>query len=263
MGITITLHGRAGAGKSSLALTAPSPTLLIDAESAWEYSHRVTDGQPVFPEFELWDDPTTAPPSNPKDVVVVSIRKVEDFENVLTVLRGGGTPFRSVIVDSLTEIQKYMKDSLAGTSNNGLPELQHWAIMKTALDRLIRQMRDLTDDPKSPIDAVVFVSLTDTEKEPFEPLFEGSKLQVSLNATLAACSRLVGYVGLVTDDETGQTIQRLWVTSNPKVLAKNNLPFLLQEYGPVIDNPNLGLIIDKVKQARLGQPSTSNKESKQ
>jgi hypothetical protein len=99
-------------GKTSLAETAPllyGPRLILDAEggTAWLASDVVK-----------WNFPKEKKPEGkigPDTSVVVSIRKWQDLERLNNFLQKGKHPFRSVILDSITDLQKQAKKQVSAT----------------------------------------------------------------------------------------------------------------------------------------------------
>lgn len=143
------IHGGAKKGKSTLAATAPKPVLVIDAEGSW----RFIPGRVVY-----WNDPLSQPPptyDGTWDICVVHVRQWETLAMVRQYLTQWTLPFVSVVIDSITEIQRRCRANLKGTDQM---KIQDWGVLLAIMDDVIRGFRDLTMMPQLAVRCVVFVS---------------------------------------------------------------------------------------------------------
>jgi hypothetical protein len=196
-------------GKSTFANTAPAPRLLLDAEAA----ARFLPGRKVY-----WDpmrdsppglDPTTgvATYDGTWDTCVVAVRDYGVMVRVLQWLQSGQHGFESLIVDSISEIQKRLKDQMTG--GNGEMDQRKWGEILTHMEALIRQLRDLTEHPTKPLTAVVLTAMTEMRDNKWRPYVQGS-----LRVTLPYFIDVVGYMfvqQLPSEDPTkpGAEIRRM------------------------------------------------------
>ena len=106
--LSMLIHVPRKAGKSTLAATAPGPRLLLDAE----HGHKFLDLK-----IRYWD-PHQDPPEldGSWDTCVVVVRNYDDVLQVYRWLPSGRHPFKSLIMDSITEIQAKCVDELAVAS---------------------------------------------------------------------------------------------------------------------------------------------------
>ena len=143
--LTLVVHGESGAGKSWLADTAPGPRLILDVEGGvdWTPSTKVE-----------WDPRGPVPELGADDTAVVRVPDIEVIDRTLQWLASGQHPFRSIVIDSLSEAQKRLLDKIAGASQ---PTQQQFGSLLREGDRLVRFLRDLKMHQTKPAQVVVFV----------------------------------------------------------------------------------------------------------
>jgi len=141
--LTLVIHGESGVGKSWLADTAPAPRLLFDVEGGVRFT----------PSEKVDWDPRNPPP-DVTDTAVVTTTDLDVIRRAYQWLAQGQHPFKSVIIDSLTEVQKRNVDAIAGTSQLAP---QHYGTLLREGDSLVRTFRDLTLNPIKPVEVVVFI----------------------------------------------------------------------------------------------------------
>lgn len=214
------VHGESGVGKSWLADSVPGPRLILDAEGG----SRFTPSQPKV----MWD-PSMTPPVNDGtwDTTLCFVRNFETLQRVFQWLNSGQHPWKSVSLDSLTEIQKRCMDSVVGTS---APRQQDWGTLLQEMETLVRQFRDLTMHPTNPLEAVVFITTTRADQRGIVR----PHLQGQLGLTLPYFVDVVGY--LYTQVSAGGDLERqLLVQAYPGFLAKDRTGRL----PAVVSNPNV------------------------
>jgi hypothetical protein len=198
--LTALIHGESGVGKSDLADTIPGIRLVLDAEGGSEYT-------PSWPK-QVWN-PNFAPPGmpgcephlqQPAQTVRVVVQEWAAWERVHSWLMSGQHPFTSVILDSLTEIQKRCRDNIRGLEQM---QQQHWGQLLIEMETAVRQLRDLAKSPYNPLMNVIILALTDLNKERGRPLAQGS-LQVALPGFVD----VVGYMYTQTAAD-GQSLARM------------------------------------------------------
>lgn len=171
--ISAILHGDSKAGKSTAAYTVPAPRLLIDAEKA----HRWLPGKKVF-----WDPVTQAPPEAPVldengvpnwETCVVIVRSWSIFERTYQWLNQGDHPFKSVIIDSISEIQDNMKKDITGGNVEAKLQFDGWNTILVRTEGLCRNFRDLTEHPNHPV-SVVITAMTEYRDGKWRPYVQGS-----------------------------------------------------------------------------------------
>jgi hypothetical protein len=145
---SICLHAHSKVGKSTFGGSALWPKLIIDAEGSTKFL-------PL--RFRQWDPWKYAPPvaDGTWDAARVTVRTIKDLHKVNDVLQLGQHQFNSVVIDSISEIQRKLKDGLRGTDG-----WEFWEQILTQMDYLLRQIRDLQDHPTRPVPMTVFISET-------------------------------------------------------------------------------------------------------
>jgi len=166
----ILLYGQTGAGKSWLAATAPKPlVLLTEANGHASVAH-----------------------SNP-EALVVPVRTMEELDVILRSIHTGemqkAHQFETLVIDSMTELQRLLKMKILSRSNRTKMQLADWGDLANEMVRYIRAIRDLPCH-------VVCTALQDSYVEDdsgkrfVQPSFEGKK-------TVSVISQFFNAVGLL------------------------------------------------------------------
>jgi len=186
--LSILVHADTKVGKSTFANTAPAPRLLLDAEAA----HRFLPGIKVF-----WDPMRDNPPvyDGTWETCVVIIRDYSVMIRVMQWLQSGQHPFESLVIDSISEVQKKLKDQI--TLGSGEMDQRKWGEILTHMEALIRQLRDLTEHPTTPLTAVVITAMTEQRDGKWRPYVQGQ-----LRTTLPYFIDVVGYLFVQTQPST-------------------------------------------------------------
>lgn len=149
------IHGPSKAGKSTLAATAPYPRLMLDVE----FGHKFL---PI--NVKYWDPMREEPPiaDGTWDTCVVPVR---DYDTVLRAyewLRLGRHQFKSVIIDSISELQVKCVDQIAGAEQM---KMQQWGELLRHMGGLLRDLRDLTMHPTNALEAVILTAMSRESQE--------------------------------------------------------------------------------------------------
>jgi len=206
--LTILIHGESGVGKSTTADTCPGPRLILDAEGRAKYT-------PSGPKV-TWDPMREAPPAadGTWNTCVCSITDFDQVDQVYTWLRSGNHPFRSVVIDSLMEMQKRAIDKIAGMDQM---KTQDWGELLRRLEGQVRSFRDLTMIESNSIQVVVFiVGSTAGEDGKQRPLLQGA-----LKNTVPYYLDVVGYQYTQVDPATGEMSRKLLTSPMPGFVAKD------------------------------------------
>lgn len=233
--LSVLVHGHSKVGKTTFGATAPYPRLLLDVESA----SRFLDINRV-----IWDPAKDAPPvaDGTWDTVVVYVRDYNTVTNVYSWLQSGKHQFKSMILDSISELQVRLKEQIAG---RGQLQTQQWGEVLTALSGLMRDFRDLTMHPTNPLEAVVLTAMTQQRDGMYKPYLQG-QLATVIPYFFDVTAYL--YVDQVpSDDPTGQTppteVRRLLTAKHPQFEAGNRCGNRL---AAVVDNPRIDNLLDTV-----------------
>jgi hypothetical protein len=237
--LTMVLYGQSKVGKSTLAATAPGPRLLLDVEGGARFL-------PIKP--VAWDPLTQAPPEDNGgwDTCVVTLTEFSTLQKVHEWLSSGQHPFKSVIIDSVTEAQVKIVDSVSGRAQ---VKMQDWGEILRATTGLMRDMRDLTMHPTNPLTSVVLIAMEnegqDGKKRPW--------LQGKSGVTLPYLFDITGHLRVdefPNPDPTQPNIRlrRLIIGPNDDAVAGERVGGRL---GDVVEGEDLNIqnMIDRVYNA--------------
>lgn len=238
--LSMLVHADSKVGKSTLGGSAPKPMLIIDAEGSTKFLplRRVQ-----------WDPLRYAPPvpDGTWDAAVVSVRSINDAQKAYEWLLTGQHGFRSVDVDSISEIQRKLKSTLVGLTEEMRFKL--WDQLLRHMDYILRGIRDLQDHPTNPIPVTIFISETKTNNNGKQV----PNMQGQMGTMLPYLFDLVGYYQLLhlsgqdgmplLDPATGlpQIGRRLHIVQGPQWEAGERVQGRL---GQFIDVP----LIDPTRQ---------------
>lgn len=225
-GFSILVHGPSKAGKSWLSDTAPGPRLILDAEGG----HRFTQSKKV-----IWN-PREAPPElGDDDTALVYVRDFSSLSYVYQWLAAGKHPFRSVVLDSISECQQRVIDSIVGTE---ALKLQDWGEVGRKVARLVRDYRDLLIHPTNPLKVVVITAMTKQHNETgkFYPYVQGQ-----LATSLPYFIDVVAYMQ-AQPDESGDMQRYLLVQPHNQYEAGDRTG----AFPAIITNPNITDMLSEV-----------------
>lgn len=147
--LTIMVYGESKVGKSTFAVTAPYPRLMLDVEGG----HRFL---PI--NVKYWDPLREEPPvaDGTWDTCVVMVRDYDTVLKAFQWLQLGKHQFKSLIIDSISELQVKCMDNIAGKNQM---QMQQWGELLRHMGALLRDLRDLTMHPTAPLEAVVLTAM--------------------------------------------------------------------------------------------------------
>lgn len=242
--ISVLVHGDSKVGKSTFTFTAPPPLLVLDAEGSTKFIKSAGFRSAVPMRKIYWDPLRDAPPraDGTWEVCVVQTQTWDVLTTVLQHLTQSPHDFRSVSLDSITEIQRKLKKALVGTAQM---QLQNWGELLTRMDDVIRAYRDLTLLQGNPVEAVVFVAESRPRKSDnkMTPYMQG-QVEVSLPYWVDLCMYM--YTGYAVDPQTGQaslTQAEGLTVPTPQQVAGERLQGALPH---IIANPHLTDILNYV-----------------
>jgi len=230
--LSVLVHGDSKVGKTTFTTTAPAPRLLLDVESASRFLKvkkvywRPQDGEAPPAYDGTWD---------------TCVVQVHDFETALKAyewLKSGKHPFKSVILDSISELQAKAQESVNGRAQM---QTQHWGQLLTKIAFFCRDLRDLTTHSSNPLEAVVITAMSrevDGVKKPFLQGQVASQVPYWFDVT----SYL--FVDQAPDEKTGQPVmvRKLLTTKHPQFEAGNRVPGLPE----IIVAPNINSMLESV-----------------
>lgn len=223
--LSILVHANSKVGKSTLSATSPAPILVLDAEGGWKFMNVRMVG---------WDPQAGPPPryDGTWDACIVNIREWGTVISVYQWLLQAEHDFASLVVDSITEIQRRCKANLKGTS---AMQIQDWGMLLTEMDTIIRGLRDLTLHPVRPLRVVVFVAETRQYNGRWKPAMQGQIVDA-----LPYWCDIVGYLFVENaNDANGQAaipVRKLLISPHALFEAGERVQGRL---GDVVENPNI------------------------
>lgn len=158
------VYGQSKVGKSTFAVTAPYPRLMLDVEGG----HRFL---PIVVKY--WDPMREEPPQadGTWDTCVVPVRSYDSVLKTFQWLQIGTHQFRSLIIDSVSELQVKCLDDIAGKQQLNQ---QQWGELLRHMGALLRDLRDLTMHQTNPLEAVVLTAMARSDADGrYRPYLQG------------------------------------------------------------------------------------------
>lgn len=149
-GINFLVYGPEKQGKTTFSASGPKPLLAIDVEGRFWITTPADRRR-------TWDPVKEAPPPDDGswDVAIVNAKSFAVIERALQWLESGKHPFRSVVLDSVSEAQQLAIAQIAGVN---AMQTQDWGTVLRLMLDVCRRMRGLSSHPVHPMDAVVVVA---------------------------------------------------------------------------------------------------------
>lgn len=241
---TFLLHAESKTGKSWLSDTLPGPRLHLDLEGRGKY---LPTKKKVF-----WNVMTDPPPvyDGTWETCIASVPTYEILTMSQQWLRSGQHPFKFVTVDSLMEAQKRAKDIIV--PGIGQFAQADWGELLRRLEKLVREIRDLTLVPETNVKGVCFITGTHTREDGTkEPMLEGA-----LRDLMPYYIDTVGYLfkaQVPKEDGTFELTRSLLVEQQPGFIAGDGTNALVGHYGSVIYNPNLSEVMGLLNATQEGE----------
>lgn len=237
--LSLLIHAGSKVGKSTIMSTAPGPILALDAEGSWRF---------VKVKKTYWDPIQGPPPIHDENsewtVCVVTVRDFDTIQQVYRWLTQAPHRFRSVIIDSITELQRRCKANLKGQSE--AMKIQDWDTILRIMDGVIRGYRDLTLMP-GPVDFVGFVAETKLGQDgKWRPSMQGQ-----IGNALPYWVDIRGYLYRTAEnDENGQPtvpVNEMWITPHPQYEAGERVQGVLGNAVRVKDGDfTIAAMIDEI-----------------
>jgi hypothetical protein len=246
--LTLLVHAESKVGKSTLTSTAPLPILVLDAEGSWRFVPlRKRYWNPLTEPIPQWDGTW--------DAVIVHVQIWETVELVYAYLTQYPHQFTSVVVDSITELQRRCRDNLKGTE---AMRIQDWGVLLVRMDHIIRAFRDMTMIKTLPVRCVVFVAETRELSGKWRPSMQGQ-----ISTALPYWVDICGYMFTQwMPDANGQNTlaaRYLFIGQNPQFVSGNRVQNMLPDvmYVPPPQPGSVGTDISDMFVRLFGRPASA------
>lgn len=231
--LTALIHGHSKVGKTTLCATMPYPRLLLDVESASRFLNVIR---------KVWDPSREPPPvaDGTWDTCVVYVREYGTVQQVYQWLAIGNHQFKSLAIDSISELQVRCAEDLAG---RGQMQTQQWGELLRKMAGLLRDIRDLTMHPTNPLEAVVLTSMTRNQDNIWKPYLQGQ-----LAVVAPYLFDITGYLYVdqqPSEDPTQPSIEvrRLLTRKHPMFEAGERVQGRIP---PIVDDPRIDTMLDMI-----------------
>jgi len=233
--LTLVVHGESGVGKSYLADSAPGPRLILDVEGGVRFTPS---------KKKAWV-PSGPPPELAADEsAVVTVKELRSIQDAFAWLIRGQHAFRSVVIDSLSEVQKRSIDDIAGTEQM---KLQDYGALFRKIDSMVRAFRDLTMHETKPVDVVVFVTGTQEKGSELHPVMRPA-LVGKMSEQLGYSVDVMGFLSLHAEPD-GTIGRRIQFAQLNGIAAKDRTGRL----GVSMDDPTVPKMLETIygKEAKV------------
>ena len=229
--MSIIIFGEAKVGKTWLAATAPKPLLVLDAEAG---GMRFVPGRKI-----KWNVTEEDPPvyDGTWDICVASITNTRELDVARDWIASGQLPFRTIILDSLTEFQSRYKREI-NPARDGDLGYTGWGRMLIKLEDFVVQLRDIGERYTDTIECIGIVTGATDKFGKKWPLLQGQLAEL-----LPYKTDVIGYLTIEWDDEN-EARRLLQIMQSETVMAGNRLGGFIDDY---VWDPDLSVMIDQIE----------------
>lgn len=240
--LTLLVHGMPKSGKSSLAATAPAPRLFLDIE----HGAKFLNINPI-----MWDPQLEEPPvpDGTWDTAIVAVRSYDDVLVAHRWLQSGKHHFKSVIIDSISELQAKVLEQVAGREQI---KTQQWGEILRHMAGMMRDLRDLTAHPTNPLTSVVLTCMSRDVNGKMTPYLQGQAATIAPYIT-----DLTGYLAIEEfphpdPSQPPYKARRMYIVATPEAVAGERVGGRL---GEIVEQDMLDL--SKMLDTIFGPASTT------
>lgn len=199
---------------------------------------------------KIWDPKVEDPPvaDGTWDTCVVYTRDYETMNKVYQWLQVGRHPFKSLIIDSISELQIKCLESIAGRSQ---VKTDQWGELLRSFTGLMRDVRDLTTHPTNPLEAVVLTAMMRESNGKYHAYLQGQ--------SAVQTPYLFDLVGAIAVEEWAHpdptqppyTVRRMYVDKHPLYDVGERVQGRL---GKIVEQQDLNIetMMDKIFGPRNG-----------
>jgi hypothetical protein len=245
------VHAPSKEGKSTLGSTLPPPILVLDVEGSWRFIRRAgfceqgVHNGPTCACHPLrsieWDPNAAAPPRHDGtwDICHVTVREWRTLTNTYQWLTQVPHDFVSICFDSITEAQRRLKANLRGLEDM---TMRDWGTLLVAMDKLIRDFRDLVLLPDTTLRVVMFVAETRMSNNKWRPYMQGA-----IGDALPYWLDIVGYLFTEYEPDANNQVtvevKKLWIGRHPQFESGERVQGIL---GNCVARPNINDMLIKI-----------------
>lgn len=241
--LSILIHAESKAGKSTLSSTVPLPAIVLDAEGSWRFITESGFQSGIELRRKIWDPLKDDLPEydGTWNVCMVSVLKWETLAVTLDRLMQTKHPFRSLVLDSISEAQRKLKRNIKPDSM--LDDIRQWNALLVKMDTLIRGYRDLIMIPDTSLQCVVFIAETHHKNNKWRPYLQGQ-----IATQLPYWVDIEGYLYTDKEDEADGTtkskrVNRLLIEPHPSFETGERIQGKLPG---VITNPRIDSMLTTI-----------------
>jgi hypothetical protein len=246
---TFLVYAETKRGKSTLGASCPGPVLALDAEGSWNaFEGRKNPNNPNQPYRVIWWDPKEAPPKadGTWDICVVDVLRWETVEQVIQWTLMPDHPFQSIVVDSVTQLQKRCKEALPGFQS-GNQQYSDWGQLLTRMSEKVQRFRDMVKDVRNPFRVAVFTAEGDLRQDgKYVPNMEGALrkgIAYWMNTTACLTVKQVPNAdGIIAADSP--LVRSLMVKPNPNYITGSHFEDRFETN--TVENPNITLMMGQI-----------------
>lgn len=217
-GIKMIVYGSPGVGKTYFSSSAPK-ALFVDVEGG-----------------------TLSIKNAGRDIDVVKVNKFSQIFEIHKALLEGGHGYQSVIIDSLTELQKKSMDGIIDEAYRKDPskrdpdvaELRDWGKNTAQLRRAVRYFRDL------PMNVIFTALAKESKDEKTGEISIGPDLTPKLQNDVAGYLDIIGHMS--TKEKDGELLRQMLVQPTGKFMAKDRSGRL----GKILESPDFARILKRI-----------------
>lgn len=239
--LSILVHSASKEGKSTLSSTAPLPLLVLDAEGSWKFIDTVGYRSSTPLRKVNWNPLRETVPryDGTWDVVRVHVDSWQTMQEVYRHLTQREHDFQSIVLDSITEVQRRCKANIR--TGSAQMDQQRWGQLLDQMDGLIRGFRDLALLPNT-IRCVVFISETVMKDGAWRPFMQGQ-----IRDTMPYWVDILGYLYTALEASGDQTVKtkKLLIGAgvNPAYVVGERVQGRLPD---IVDDPNIAAMLAAV-----------------
>lgn len=212
----------------------------MDAEGSWKFIDEVGFRSGAKLRKINWDPAREPVPRHDGswDVVRVSVTSWQTMIQIYHALTQQEHDFASLVLDSITEVQRRCKQNIKGTAQM---QIQQWGMLLDQMDGLIRGYRDLIHLDNA-IRCVVFVAETKLEEGKWRPFMQG-QIRYTMPYWVDICGYL--YTEMTPNGDQLDKVKKLLIGAgvNPSYVAGERVQGRLPD---VITDPNISAMLAAV-----------------